>query len=326
MLFSQIPIEKPDLRDYVHNDMLEDRSYMREPAFHSRRSATVMLIIANVIAFIVECGLCGYPPQFSRFTYGGYLALSWAGLSHGYVWQLFTFQFLHAGLLHLLFNCFVIYMFGRELEQVLGVKKFLTLYLGSGAIGGLVQALAGGVAQHFPESVWASHFMGPAVGASAGALGLVAAYATLYPERQLMLLLFFIIPVSMRAKFLLLFSALLALFGVIFPVSNVADAAHLGGIIAAVLYIRYAVHWEWHWPRLHRGGNQPPRRLVRVSSGSSAAWGRNRGYSEEDIPADEFLSKEVDPILDKISAHGIQSLTERERRILQSARDRIKRR
>jgi hypothetical protein len=164
------------------------------------------------------------------------------------------------------------------------------------------------------------------VGASAGALGLVAAYATLYPERPLMLLLFFIIPVSMRAKFLLLFSALLALFGVIFPVSNVADAAHLGGIIVGVLYIRYAVHWEWHWPRLRRGGNQPPRRLVRVSSGSSAAWGRNRGYSDDEIPADEFLSKEVDPILDKISAHGIQSLTERERRILQSARDRIKRR
>jgi membrane associated rhomboid family serine protease len=299
---------------------------MREPAFQTRRSATVMLIIANVVAFLVEWGLWGYHPQFTAQNYGAYFALSWAGLSRGYVWQLFTFQFMHAGFLHLFFNCFVIYMFGRELEQVLGTKKFLTLYLASGAIGGLVQALAGGLAAHFPESAWAAHFTGPAVGASAGALGLVAAYATLYPERPLMLLLFFIIPVSMRAKFLLLFSALLALFGVIFPVSNVADAAHLGGIIVGVLYIRYAVHWEWHWPRLRRGGNQPPRRLVRVSSGSSAAWGRNRGYSDDEIPADEFLSKEVDPILDKISAHGIQSLTERERRILQSARDRIKRR
>ena len=283
---------------------------MREPAFQTRRSATVMLIIANVVAFVIECILCGYPPQFSRHGYGGLLALSWEGLSQGFVWQLFTFQFLHAGFLHLFFNCFVIYMFGRELEQVLGVKKFLTLYLASGAIGGLVQALAGGLAEHFlRDSSWALHFMGPAVGASAGALGLVAAFATLYPERPLMLLLFFVIPVSMRAKFLLLFSALLALFGVIFPVSNVADAAHLGGIIAGVLYIRYAVHWEWHWPRLRRGGNQPPRRLVRVSTGSSAAWGRNRGYSDEEIPAEEFLSKEVDPILDKISAHGIQSLT-----------------
>ena len=296
---------------------------MREPAFQTRRSATVMLLIANVVAFLIECVVWGYHPNF-RLNYGEYFALSWAGLSHGFVWQLFTFQFLHVGFLHLLGNCLVIFFFGRELEQVLGVKKFLTLYFGSGVIGGLVQALAGGIATQFRETPWSMQFLGPVVGASAGGMGLIAAFATLYPDRLLTLLVFFVIPVNIRARFLLLFTALVAAFFIIFPVQNFANAAHLGGIAAGIFYIRYAVHWDWHWPRLRRRGNQPPRRLVRVSTGSSAAWGRNRGYSDEEIPAEEFLSKEVDPILDKISAHGIQSLTERERRILQSARDRIK--
>ena len=297
---------------------------MREPAFQTRRSATVMLIIANVVAFLIECVVWGYHPRFNYQNYSAYFALSWDGLSHGYVWQLITFQFLHIGLLHLLGNCLVIFFFGRELEQVLGVKKFLTLYFGSGVIGGLVQALAGGIATQFRETPWSMQFLGPVVGASAGGMGLIAAFATLYPDRLLTLLVFFVVPVNIRARFLLLFTALVAAFFIIFPVQNFANAAHLGGIAAGIFYIRYAVHWDWHWPRLRRRGNQPPRRLVRVSTGSSAAWGRNRGYSEEEIPAEEFLSKEVDPILDKISAHGIQSLTERERRILQSARDRIK--
>jgi hypothetical protein len=84
------------------------------------------------------------------------------------------------------------------------------------------------------------------------------------------------------------------------------------------------MHWEWRLPRLRRGGSQTRRPLVRVSSGSSALWARNRGHAaDEDVPAEDFLTKEVDPILDKISAHGIQSLTDRERRILEAARERI---
>jgi hypothetical protein len=155
---------------------------------------------------------------------------------------------------------------------------------------------------------------------------LVAAYATLYPERPLMLLLFFIIPVSMRAKFLLLFSALLAVFGLVFPMDNIAHAAHLGGILAGIVFVRYAIHWNWHLPRLRRPRSQTVRPLVHAQRRVSAPWGQKQGGVDEDLPPDEFLSKEVDPILDKISAHGIQSLTERERRILETAREKMVRR
>jgi hypothetical protein len=97
----------------------------------------------------------------------------------------------------------------------------------------------------------------------------------------------------------------------------------MGGMLAGIFFVRYAMHWNLHWPNLNRRRGSPPRRLVKVSSANSARWGRAKSAAETELPADEFLSREVDPILDKISAHGIQSLTERERRILEAARQRM---
>ena len=144
---------------------------MRESPFDSRRSATVMLLIANVAAFLLECIRYGGSPHFPP---GDYLALSWDGLRHGYVWQLISFQFLHANIWHLIFNCWAIYMFGREVEISVGSKRFLILYFTSGVIGGLFQVFAGSLHEIFPASDWAKWFAAPTVGASAGAFGLVA--------------------------------------------------------------------------------------------------------------------------------------------------------
>jgi membrane associated rhomboid family serine protease len=291
--------------------MLEDRYYMRRPTFGSPWSATVVLLVVNVVAFIVQMVL----DRFSNIPTNAWFALSVDGLRHGFVWQLLTYQFMHGGWLHLLLNCWAIYVFGKEVEETLGRPSFLTLYFASGVIGGLFQALAG--------VLFGGAFAAPVVGASAGAFGLVAAFASLYPERPLMLLLFFIIPVSMRAKFLLLFSALLTVFGLVFPMDNIAHAAHLGGMLTGLVFVRYAIHWHWHWPRFQRPQAKPLRPLVKVPRRASALWGENQTGSEEDLPADEFLSKAVDPILDKISAQGIQSLTARERRILEKARQKM---
>jgi len=165
-------------------------------------------------------------------------------------------------------------------------------------------------------------FAAPVVGASAGGFGIVSAFALLFPDTTFLLFLF----IPMRARFFLIITALLAVWGIAFPDSGfmgpgVAHAAHLGGMVTGIIFIRYAIHW--HWPRLRRPASRQPRTMVKVASGSSALWGRNKESSQEELPAEEFLSKEVDPILDKISAHGIQSLTERERRILESARTRM---
>jgi membrane associated rhomboid family serine protease len=292
--------------------MLEDRYYMRRPSFRPRQSATVILIIANIAAFAVQSLVFGN----SSFVYEN-LALSITGLKHLYLWQLLSFQFLHGGIWHLIFNCLAIFWFGRSVEDAVGRNSFIALYLSSGIIGGLVQSL---VMLVFHQDV-------PVVGASAGCFGLVAAFAVLFPDTILMLM--FIIP--MPAKFLLLLEAAVAIAGIAAPNSRffdqgVAHGAHLGGMISGLLFIRYAVHWRFRWPQISRPRARPLRRLVKVPAQKPGLWSQDRPETAEDLPPDEFLSKEVDPILDKISAHGIQSLTDRERRILEKARAKMAKR
>jgi membrane associated rhomboid family serine protease len=285
---------------------------MRRQPFRIPWSATLVLLIVNVVVFVGQLVV----RSAWGFDIDRYCALSVDGLRQGYVWQLLTFQFMHANWLHLLLNCWAIFVFGREVESALGRASFLTLYFSSGVIGGMVQSLAG--------VLLPTHFGGAVVGASAGAFGLVAAFAVLYPERPLMLLLFFIIPVSMRAKFLLIFEAVATGVGLAWGRDNVAHAAHLGGMLTGILFVRYAIHW--HWPQFRRVRAQPQRRLVPVAPRGLAGWAQSRPSSDEDLPPEEFLAKEVDPILDKISAHGIHSLTARERRILETAREKMARR
>jgi membrane associated rhomboid family serine protease len=271
--------------------MIEDRDYMRQSAYYRPRvSFTVALLIVNAIVFLIECATCGYPPLFST---GNYFALSVEGLKQGFVWQLLTYQFMHAGLLHIFLNCWVIYVFGHEIEETLGPQKFLALFLTSGVVGGLLQSAAGWI--------WPLHFGGAVVGASAGAFGLVAAFAILFPERELTMLLFFIVPIRLSAKALLIFSAILALLGIAFPISNIANAAHLGGMLTGVFFaLQFS---RGGWPRWQFPSNSTPSRK-----------------SQNNLSTDEFVKSEVDPILDKISAHGIQSLTAHEREVLEKAR------
>ncbi len=285
---------------------------MRAPSYKSRWSLTVILLAVNIAVFLLESIL-----NLSHLgdAFVNYCALSLEGLEHGYIWQLLTYQFMHAGIWHLFFNCWAIYVFGREVEAALSPKQFLTLYFASGIIGGLVQMLG--------ALVWPGHFGGGVVGASAAAFGLVAAFAVLYPERPLMLLLFFIIPLNMRAKYLLLGCALLSLYGVIFPFGNIAHAAHLGGMLTGIVFIRHGLNWNFNWPWAGRFNPSRPRELVKVHAGKSTFWSHPKTTVEQELSPDEFLSREVDPILDKISAHGIHSLTERERKILEAARKKM---
>jgi hypothetical protein len=240
---------------------------------------------------------------------------------------------MHVGWIHLLLNCWAIYVFGRELEWVLGKARFLSLYFSSGVAGGLLQMLG--------SWLWPSHLGGAVVGASAGGFGLVAAFTALDPERQLTMLLYFILPVRMRARTLLLLCLALTGFGIAFPHSffggGIAHAAHLGGMIAGVSWVKLGWHrdyvrlpWEgllarWHqWRSSQTGGRR--RELVKAASVKIPRWPGTLPDKPADLPSEEFISREVDPILDKISAHGIQSLTERERRILEAARNKMAKR
>jgi membrane associated rhomboid family serine protease len=290
---------------------------------------TVILVVLNVAVFVFQAilGFWFSPVHAGR---GGSLvaagqhlfALSEQGLAHGFIWQLVTYQFMHGGPLHLLVNMLLVYFFGRALEEALGSKVLLQIYLGSGVVGGLVQILY----QIVMARIVSDYPSGPVVGASAAGLGLLAAYAALFPHREITLLLFFFIPVSLRAKTLLWMSIGLALFGMIVPLGNVAEAAHLGGIATGLAYIHWIVRGSG-WPSLvHLRHPARPRVLVSAPFPKRPFWQRSKPSETEDLPPAEFISREVDPILDKISAYGIQSLTERERRILEAARAKMAKR
>jgi len=184
---------------------------------------TAILLVTNVAAFVVQ-GILGF---FSSFPVIDFFALSLRGLAHGFIWQLITFQLMHAGWIHLLVNCWAIYVFGRGVEMVTGKRRFLAIYFSSGIAGGLLQVLF--------AWVWPDRFGGAVVGASAGALGLVGAFAAIEPERKLMMLVYFVFPLKIRAKTFLLFCFLLSVLGLLFPNSflggGIAHAAHLGGIL-----------------------------------------------------------------------------------------------
>ncbi len=141
-------------------------------------------------------------------------------------WQVATYAFLHGSFEHLFFNMLGLWMFGSELEQVWGQKRYLQFYAAS--------VLAAALAQLVVTAVMGSVY--PTVGASGGLFGLLFAFAVMFPNR--VILLFFVIP--MKARYLVALYGLLELYqGVYVMNSGVAHFAHLGGMVGGFLMIRY---------------------------------------------------------------------------------------
>jgi membrane associated rhomboid family serine protease len=284
---------------------------MRE-AYHPARF-TIILIVAFIGAFFLEC-LLEYYGNFNTVRAFG---LSLRGLQQGYFWQLLTYQFLHQAPQpwHVLFNCLGLYFFGRSVEESLGSKKFLLLYFLSGVVGALPQVLA--------PLVLPKHSDIPVVGASAGVCGMLAIFCSLYPMRELTSFINFI-PITIRARYLLWFVAGLSLFGTIVPFNDVAHGAHLGGIAVGLAYFRWfheGNRFAGFWSRLRVPRRSRP--ILKVRFPKAGLEEPPKLSRPNDLEAADFISKEVDPILEKISAQGIHSLTERERKILEAARSKM---
>ncbi|RME95273.1 MAG: rhomboid family intramembrane serine protease [Verrucomicrobia bacterium] len=299
--------------------VLYDRPYMRARPDRDPLSPTTVILIANVAVFALQLVAdLARGSWLDRLLMHAVLVPS--ELAHGAVWQLLTFQFLHGGLLHLGINCLMLYMFGRPVEIALGRTAFWQLYLGSGALGGLLQSAATWLAP--------SHFgYGGTVGASCGVYGVVAVFALMNREMRLTTLIAFIIPVSMKAKHLLTVLAVVAILGLLQPHSGVAHAGHLGGMLGGWLYLQFLAgrsQPRWRWPRLRRR-RQPRIAVVRTpkTPWPKAAPPSSPEPGPDELPPEEFIQQAVDPILDKISTQGIHSLTERERKILELARRKI---
>ncbi len=296
--------------------MLSDRGYMHDAPFDVRRSATVALVVSLIVLFVLQSCLMFY----AGLPLLDWCGLSLAGIKHGRVWQLITFQFMHSvpWPWHLLGNCLGLYFFGRSIEEALGRGRFLRLYFACGLLGGVLQLAT--------TLILPGHADLPVVGASAGVCGLLAAYATLFPMREVTIFIV-VFPVTLRALYLFWFVFLLAAYGTLVPFENLAHAAHLGGMLAALGFLRWEDKWVIRLSAWRKSAPAPrPPEMAAVTGAKRTPWQRAAPTKPGVLPTAEFISKEVDPILDKISAHGIHSLTERERRILEAARARMNKR
>jgi membrane associated rhomboid family serine protease len=142
-------------------------------------------------------------------------------------WQLVTYSFLHGNGLHLLVNMLGLFMFGSEVERVLGVRRYFTYYFVSVLAAALAQLVMSALAAGPPY---------PTVGASGGVFGLLLAYGMFFPHRTVMLIF---PPIPMPARmFVFVYAAIELYLGVTGTQAGVAHFAHLGGMLGGFLMLR----------------------------------------------------------------------------------------
>jgi membrane associated rhomboid family serine protease len=161
-----------------------------------------------------------------------------AEVTHGYfIWQPFTYLFLHGGLLHILINMFFLWMFGVDIERAWGTRRFLTYYticgVGAGVINVIVKTIMDPHPVAFPLP---SAALIPTIGASGAIFGVLLAAAILFPDRQVWLIPF---PISMPMRIYVLVMGAIEFFATLGAGGdNVSHICHLGGILVGYIYLR----------------------------------------------------------------------------------------
>ena len=305
--------------------MLDDRDYMRrrpepENTVQTGLKCVYALIAINVVAFILTLG--------QREFAINELWLSPDHFMGGMFWQPLTAMFMHAGLSHIIFNMWGLYIFGGIVAPRLGGKAFLALYLVTGLLGNLVWLAA----------AWNS----PAVlcGASGAVMAVTAAAAVMAPETP-MLLLFIPFPIKLRTMAIVFF-VLEIVMEITGRQPGVANLVHIVGFIGGYLFIKFFFRREMLWDPLaalggRRGYRQPPNRN-NSGVGDTSGWTYRRSPDREPDYGPNFSTgsnfgfngtrvsqRELDYLLDKISRSGIDSLTEQELQRLKQAREEMRR-
>lgn len=279
-----------------------DRPYLRDEERSSGwtggRSLVVNLIIINVVIWLASA-------IFEKQQLNNWLALDSNLFQRPWqCWQLITYGFAHAGAMHILFNMFFLWFFGRELEDVYGRGEFLRIYLVAVAFSGLA----------WVTITVATNQQAELVGASGGVMGLMALYVLHFPRR--ILYIWGVLPMPAWAL-----GVLYVAMDVLGFVSSgrgaeggpqVANVAHLGGALFGLIYFQTKMNL----------GRFVPRRL----SDLAAPILRPKLRIHDPDKEARDLNKQVDAVLEKISREGESSLTKKERKTLEEASRRYQRR
>ena len=258
-----------------------------------RPSATAVLVALNVGAYVAQV-LAEY--MLSDFGEKGqvqrWFALDGTAMQTGQLWKFFTFQFIHAGPLHLLANMLLLFFAGREVEPIVGARHFLAIYGLGSLVGGIAHWLA------MPDIAL--------VGASAGVAAVLVAFSTILPELEVTMHLFFVLPLRLRAKHLALALALMCgMLWITLTALQIGPVAILAAFIPGWLYVK----------QLGFGNPLLFQRFIFDR--------RQREARMERMSVEQFVSAEIDPILDKIAREGMHSLSRAERKILEKGREKI---
>jgi membrane associated rhomboid family serine protease len=252
------------------------------------------IIIANAVMLLLLMTLFTSPEFFQALQFSPRTALIRP-------WTFVSYMFVHGGLLHLLGNMLMLFVFGTAVESRMGGRNFLLYYLFCGVGAAVFSLLLAGLMP-----------IGPFVGASGAVLGVAVAFAMFWPDAELIV---FPIPVPIKARTLVIGLLVLdVLASRLWPGDGIAHMAHVGGALFGYLFFRAQL-------LSRRSAAQPTRtveRVVMVQSGSAEPERRTpvtpmrprRGIESDPV------ATEVDRVLDKISEKGISSLTPAERKFL----------
>ncbi len=309
---------------------LDNRDYMRTSPgkpqrwlpgwtpLHSIIGLNIIVFAMQSLGLLSEAGATGHK-----------LGVSIQSLMEGRFWSIITYMFVHDEPLHLIGNMLLIGFFGFRLQALVGARSFVLIYIVSGVIGACLEMVIG---------YYARAGSGPdIIGASACFCGVMMAYASILPDENIIERVYFILPINARlwtlASGLMALEAILGASTLLWAFAadhwgQNAYFAHIGGALAGWNYVRlmgyggtpmtYERLWRERQPTRQRRRREVARirRERATPEFDEEALRRSRQTPHRNsIP----LMDEVDRVLDKINTHGMETLSDDERRLLDAA-------
>ncbi len=223
------------------------------------------LVIINVVIWVL--GVLIFQKHFMQSEY----LFSWFGLtpevviSRAWLWQFVSYMFLHSNsLFHVLFNMLMLWWLGAELERRWGSRFFLIYYLICGVGAGILYTLVVGAYSLITGD--GAPLLSPVIGASGAVYGLFLAYGMIFGEN----IIYFLMIIPMKAKYFVMLLGgveLLTLLSTGFS-SNVANLAHLGGVVVGFLFLYYWINFKGK--RLRKTTSRHGRKLKLVVDNESS--------------------------------------------------------
>ena len=248
----------------------------------------IIAIICGVVYFLQLVSQYGLSSYFNGDVITSFLVLG-SARDASVIYRMFTYAFIHGSIWHVLFNMIVLAFTAKAIEEHIGRRQFIILYLSAVYFCGTITALH---CSFVREST--------VLGASGAISALLFIYWRMNPDAQV--LLFFVIP--MPIKYLMIGLITLDFVGTLFPIpTGLAHVTHFSGYVFGYLYLKYSeriIDWV---------ENRDERRRLRMVRLEKAKMESKRSY----------YMNEIDPILKKISEEGMESLSDIEKQILKRA-------